>query len=52
MYLCHEYRNRHMNIHYIGEHLVPGMIGKTFVWISFAAAIMATILYILAPKKE
>jgi cytochrome c-type biogenesis protein CcmF len=34
-----------MNIHYIGEHLLPGMIGKTFVWISFVAAIITTVLY-------
>jgi hypothetical protein len=36
-----------MNIHYIGEHLMPGMLGRTFVWISFATAILATVLYIL-----
>jgi cytochrome c-type biogenesis protein CcmF len=34
-----------MNINYIGEHLLPGVIGKTFIWISFAAAIIATIFY-------
>jgi cytochrome c-type biogenesis protein CcmF len=36
-----------MNIHYIGEHLLPGMSGKIFVWISFSAAIIATILYVV-----
>jgi len=41
-----------MNIHYIGEHLMPGMIGKSFVWVSFAAAILATILYILNIRKR
>ena len=41
-----------MNIHYIGEHLVPGMIGKTFIWISFAAAIMATVLYIMNTRRK
>jgi cytochrome c-type biogenesis protein CcmF len=34
-----------MTIHYIGEHLLPGLVGKTFVWIGFAAALMAMVLY-------
>jgi cytochrome c-type biogenesis protein CcmF len=41
-----------MNIQYIGEHLMPGMIGRTFIWISFAAAIMATALYILNARRK
>lgn len=42
-----------MNIQYIGEHLAPGMTGKTFIWISFAAAIIATVLYIMnATRKD
>lgn len=52
MYLCALFKNRHMNIHYIGEHLMPGMIGRTFVWISFAAAILATVLYILNTGRK
>lgn len=41
-----------MNIHYIGEHLVPGMIGKTFIWISFAAAIIGTVLYFMNTRRK
>jgi cytochrome c-type biogenesis protein CcmF len=29
----------------MGEHLVPGMVGQGFVWISFIASIIATVLY-------
>ncbi len=32
---------------YIGEHILPGLIGKGFVWTAFAASILATILYFL-----
>lgn len=41
-----------MNIQYIGEHLVPGMFGKTFVWISFTAALVAAVLYLLNTRKK
>jgi len=41
-----------MNIHYIGEHLIPGMFGKAFVWISFLGAIIATVLYILNISRK
>ncbi|MGA2824381.1 MAG: cytochrome c biogenesis protein CcsA, partial [Bacteroidales bacterium] len=41
-----------MNIHYIGEHLLPGLIGKTFIWISFAAAIMGTVLYFMNTRRK
>jgi len=41
-----------MPIHYIGEHLLPGLLGRSFVWISFLSAILATILYFLNSKKE
>ncbi|MCX6248690.1 MAG: cytochrome c biogenesis protein CcsA [Bacteroidetes bacterium] len=41
-----------MNIQYIGEHLMPGMIGKAFVWVSFAAAIVATVLYIMNLRRK
>ena len=37
-----------MNIQYIGEHLLPGEMGKFFVWLGFFTAIAATILYLLA----
>lgn len=37
-----------MNIHYLEEHLFPGILGKFFVWISFFAAIIATIFFILS----
>jgi len=36
-----------MNIQYIGEHLFPGELGKFFVWLGFATAILATILYLV-----
>ncbi|MGA3014822.1 MAG: cytochrome c biogenesis protein CcsA [Bacteroidales bacterium] len=41
-----------MNIQYIGEHLLPGMIGKTFLWISFITAIIATILYFINVRRK
>jgi cytochrome c-type biogenesis protein CcmF len=41
-----------MNIHFIGEHLLPGMIGKSFVWISFVAAIISTVLYIMNARRK
>jgi cytochrome c-type biogenesis protein CcmF len=41
-----------MNIHFIGEHLLPGIIGKSFVWISFAAAIASTVLYIINARRR
>ena len=41
-----------MNIHYIGEHLLPGMIGKTFIWISFTAAFIAAVLYFLNSRNK
>jgi cytochrome c-type biogenesis protein CcmF len=52
MYLCDLIRNLLMNIQYIGEHLMPGMIGKTFIWISFIAAILATVLYFLNTRTK
>jgi cytochrome c-type biogenesis protein CcmF len=39
-------------MHYIGEHLLPGILGKSFVWISFVSAILAAILYFLNSRKE
>ena len=41
-----------MPIQFIGEHLFPGHIGKTLVWISFLSAILATFLYLLNARKE
>jgi len=37
-----------MEIQYIGEHLFPGEMGKLFVWLGFATAILATIFYSLS----
>jgi len=37
-----------MNVTYIGEHLLPGEIGKFFVWLGFGTAILATLFFILA----
>ncbi|MEI6455562.1 MAG: cytochrome c biogenesis protein CcsA [bacterium] len=37
-----------MNINYLGEHLMPGMIGNAFVWIAFIAALISTVLFILS----
>jgi cytochrome c-type biogenesis protein CcmF len=37
---------------YIGEHLLPGLLGKTFVWISFISAILAAVVYFLNSRKE
>jgi cytochrome c-type biogenesis protein CcmF len=31
---------------------MPGMFGRTFIWISFAAAIMATVLYVLNFRRK
>ncbi|MCX6306369.1 MAG: cytochrome c biogenesis protein CcsA [Bacteroidetes bacterium] len=36
-----------MNIQYIGEHLLPGEMGKFFVWLGFGTAILAAIFYSL-----
>ena len=41
-----------MPIHYIGEHLFPGQLGKTFVWFSFISAVIATVLYFINSRKE
>ncbi len=37
-----------MNIQYVGEHLLPGEMGKFFVWLGFGTAILATVFYFLA----
>ena len=36
-----------MEIKYIGEHLFAGNLGKSFVWISFFAAVVSTVLYLV-----
>ena len=41
-----------MNIHYIGEHLVPGRIGQAAVWISFLAALLSAVFYYLRSRQE
>lgn len=37
-----------MAVQYIGEHLLPGMLGKTFIWIGFLAALLAGICYLFS----
>jgi cytochrome c-type biogenesis protein CcmF len=34
-----------MTIDYIGEHLIPGELGKFFVWLGFGTAILAMVFY-------
>lgn len=41
-----------MPIQYIGEHLFPGYLGTTFIWISFISAILATVFYFISAGKE
>jgi cytochrome c-type biogenesis protein CcmF len=41
-----------MPVDYIGEHLLTGLLGKTFVWISFVSAIFATILYVMNSREK
>lgn len=36
-----------MNIPYVGEHLFPGELGKAFVWLGFAAALLSFIFYLI-----
>ena len=38
----------YMHIQYIGEHLLPGEMGKFFIWLGFITAIIATISYLFA----
>ncbi len=39
-------------IQYIGEHLLPGQIGKACVMLSFAAAVLAAVAYYFATEKR
>lgn len=41
-----------MNIQYIGEHLVPGQVGRIFIWVAFFTAVTAMILYLISARKE
>ena len=41
-----------MPIHYIGEHILTGTLGKIFVWISFISAAIATVLYFINSRQE
>lgn len=41
-----------MTVNYIGEHLLPGELGKLFIWISFFAAIAATIFYFIRSFRK
>lgn len=33
-------------MNFIGEHLIYGVLGKSFVWISFAASLISTVLFL------
>lgn len=39
-------------MNYIGEHLLPGQIGRAFIVLNFLAAILASIAYFFAEKKK
>jgi len=41
-----------MNIQYIGEHLVPGMLGKGFIWAGFISLLIAIVYYIGSLRNE
>jgi len=41
-----------MTVHYIGEHLLPGELGKIFIWISFFATIAATLFYFISSIRK
>jgi len=41
-----------MNLHYIGEHLIYGILGKSLVWLSFTAAIAAAVFYFLMIRRQ
>jgi cytochrome c-type biogenesis protein CcmF len=41
-----------MDIHYIGEHILPGILGKTFIWISFSAAIISALFFFMNSRKK
>ena len=36
------------HMHYIGEHLFPGILGQTFIWISFFTALSSSLFYLIA----
>jgi len=39
-------------IQYIGEHLLPGQIGRMTIILSFVASFLATIAYYFAEQKK
>ncbi|HXH17543.1 MAG TPA: cytochrome c biogenesis protein CcsA, partial [Chitinophagales bacterium] len=41
-----------MDIQYIGEHLLPGQLGRFFVVIAFTAALAATAAYVISAVKN
>jgi len=41
-----------MQIQYIGEHLFPGAMGKAFVWLAFAAAVFASVMFFMAYRRR
>jgi len=52
VYFCAINTSLHyMDIHYIGEHLWVGFLGRAFIWVSFLSLISSAILYLRAIKK-
>ncbi len=41
-----------MNIHYIGEHLMAGYLGRIFIWLSFLSLIISAFLYIYSIREK
>lgn len=41
-----------LNIHYVGEHLLLGTLGKTFIFLAFFAALLSAAFYLLAEIKQ
>ena len=41
-----------MDIQYLGEHLLPGILGKIFIWLSVSAAFFSTVLFYLNSRKK
>ncbi len=41
-----------MNINYIGEHILAGALGRSFIWASILALIFSLVLYLLSHRKS
>ncbi|MBK7214594.1 MAG: cytochrome c biogenesis protein CcsA [Bacteroidales bacterium] len=41
-----------MDIQYIGEHLLPGILGKTFIWTSFFMLLVSGFFYVTSLRKK